>query len=94
MRAEFTVRGEHGLHARPAALLVRSLRGFDAAVRLRNLTTGAGPAPVDSLLALATLGAAAGHRIQVVAAGPQARSAVDELLRLADQAFDDNLDDS
>ena len=89
VRAEFTVRGEHGLHARPAALLVRRLHGFDATLELRNLTTGAGPAAADSLLGVATLAASAGHRIAVSASGPQARPAVDALLALAEQGFDD-----
>ena len=35
------VAGAHGLHARPAAAVVRAAAGLDAEVRVRNLTTGA-----------------------------------------------------
>ena len=36
----FAVSNEHGLHARPAARLVSEVRGLDAVVTVRNLTTG------------------------------------------------------
>ena len=42
---EVVVAGEHGLHARPAAAVVRAAAASAAEVRVRNLTTGAGPAP-------------------------------------------------
>jgi dihydroxyacetone kinase phosphotransfer subunit len=41
--AEFDVAAVHGLHARPAAQLVRTAASFDADVRVRNLTDGTGP---------------------------------------------------
>ena len=44
--------GAHGLHARPAAAVVRAAADAQAEVRIRNLTTGAGPAPARSLTAL------------------------------------------
>ncbi|MDQ1744998.1 MAG: multiphosphoryl transfer protein, partial [Pseudonocardiales bacterium] len=91
--AEFTVANPHGLHARPAARLVGALRGLDARVRLRNLSTGAGPVPAASLSRVATLGALHGHRVQVLAAGPQAREAVDRLLELAEHRFGETADE-
>jgi len=85
--AEFVVTNPHGLHARPAARLVGALRGLDARVRLRNLSTGAGPVPAESLSGVATLGVLHDHRVQVLATGPQARQALDRLLGLAEQRF-------
>ncbi|MDX6206603.1 MAG: multiphosphoryl transfer protein, partial [Frankiales bacterium] len=61
----FVVTNPHGLHARPAARLVGELRGFDASVTLRNLTTGAGPVPGSSLSRVATLAALQGHSVEV-----------------------------
>jgi multiphosphoryl transfer protein len=92
--AAFTVANRHGLHARPAARLVSEMRGLDAAVRLRNLTTGAGPVPAASLSRVATLAALSGHRIEISASGPQAPEAIDHLLALASRNFDEPLDEA
>jgi phosphoenolpyruvate-protein phosphotransferase/dihydroxyacetone kinase phosphotransfer subunit len=92
--AVFTVANRHGLHARPAARLVSEMRGLDARVRLRNLTTGAGPVPAASLSRVATLAALQGHRVEILASGPQAPEAIDHLLALAARHFDEPLDDA
>jgi len=85
----FVVRNEHGLHARPAARLVGEARALDARVMLRNLTTGTPPVPAGSLSRVATLGALAGHEIEVSAEGRQAREAVEHILALAARHFDE-----
>ncbi|WP_040814306.1 dihydroxyacetone kinase phosphoryl donor subunit DhaM [Nocardia concava] len=72
----FEVTNEHGLHARPAAELVAELRKFDATVRLRNATTGAGPVPGDSLTRVLTLGVLPGQLLEVSATGPDAAEVV------------------
>ena len=83
----FVVTPPHGLHARPAALLVQALRGLDAQVELRDPRTGRGPVPAASLTGVASLGAGAGAEIEVRARGPEAREAVDALLTLAATGF-------
>jgi phosphoenolpyruvate-protein phosphotransferase/dihydroxyacetone kinase phosphotransfer subunit len=85
----FTVENAHGLHARPAARLVAEMRGLDATVTVRNLTTGSDPVPATSLSRVATLGALQGHVVEVAAAGRQAKAAVDHLLALAHRRFDE-----
>jgi len=85
----FSVENRHGLHARPAARLVSEVRGLDASVQLRNLTTGSGPVPAGSLSRVATLAALRGHRVEVRASGPQAQEAVEHLLTLAGRLFDE-----
>jgi len=92
MVATFTVSTLHGLHARPAARLVAEMRGLDAHVRLRNLTTGAGPVPASSLSRVATLAALHGHQVEILASGPQASEAIDHLLALGARNFDEPLD--
>ena len=77
----------HGLHARPAALVVQAVRRFDAEVALRNRTLGTGFVAAGSLSKVATLGALQGHELEVRASGPQAREAVDALLDLARDGF-------
>jgi phosphoenolpyruvate-protein phosphotransferase/dihydroxyacetone kinase phosphotransfer subunit len=90
--AVFSIENLHGLHARPAARLVSEVRGLDAAVQLRNLTTGAGPVPAGSLSRVATLAALRGHEVEVRASGPQAQEAVEHLLTLAKRRFDEPVD--
>jgi len=85
----FTVENHHGLHARPASRLVSEVRGLDASVQLRNMTTGAGPVPAGSLSRVATLAALQGHEVEVRASGPQAQEAVEHLLTLARRWFDE-----
>ena len=87
--AEFTVDNPHGLHARPAARLVELAQGLEAALSLRNVTLGTGPADASSMLGVSTLGAERGHRMQVVATGPGSRAAVDAVLALAARKFGD-----
>ena len=85
----FEVTWPHGLHARPAAVLVRAVRGLDADVRLRNLTLEGEPVPAGSLSRVAALGAEQGHVVDVAASGPDARHAVERLLDLARGGFGD-----
>ncbi len=87
--AVFTVDNVHGLHARPAARLVSEVRGLDAVVRVRNLTTGSVAVPASSLSRVATLAALHGHRVEVLASGPQATDAVEHVLALAARRFDE-----
>ena len=86
---QFEVTPVHGLHARPAARLVSGLAGFDADITLRNVTTGAGPAPARSLTRVAALGAMRGHQIEIRATGPEAEAAVGFARDLAARNFDD-----
>ncbi|WP_308163496.1 phosphoenolpyruvate--protein phosphotransferase [Nocardia alni] len=65
------------------------IRGRDARVRLRNLTTGAGPVPGSSLTRVAALGALAGHEIEVVATGSDAGEVVRRVTDLAERGFDE-----
>jgi multiphosphoryl transfer protein len=76
-----------GLHARPAALLVRTAAGFEADVTVSNATAGRGPVSARSLNAVATLGLRRGHELLVCATGRQAVEALDAVRRLADDGF-------
>ena len=85
----FTVVNPHGLHARPAARLVQQAGTLDALIELRNATTGSAWVPATSLSKVATLGAGQGHQVQIRAAGPQARPALDALRASAGRGFDE-----
>jgi PTS hybrid protein len=81
---ELVLSNEVGLHARPAAVLVRALSTFDAEVTVR---LGDEEADGHSVLALMSLGARQGDRIRVRASGPQASAALDRAKELVDGNF-------
>ncbi|MFC3454202.1 dihydroxyacetone kinase phosphoryl donor subunit DhaM [Amycolatopsis speibonae] len=81
---ELTLRNDVGLHARPAAVLVRSIAGLDAEVTVR---LGEETADANSVLALMALGARQGDRIEVRARGTQAEEALTKVKDLVDQNF-------
>ena len=71
-----------GLHARPAALFVQLATTFDARITVKK-----GRKSVDgkSIMGLLTLAAGPGSRISVVAEGPDAQEALEQLTRLLTQ---------
>ncbi|WP_207954858.1 dihydroxyacetone kinase phosphoryl donor subunit DhaM [Saccharopolyspora elongata] len=86
VREELELANEVGLHARPAALLARSLNGLQA-----NVTISLGDKEADgaSVLGVMGLGARKGDRIVLRANGPDARQAVERILDLAKRNFDE-----
>ncbi len=82
-----TVLNRLGLHARPAALLVRTASGFDADVTVAGAASGRGPVSARSLNGVATLGARRGDDLVVTATGPQAAQALAAIARLAEEGF-------
>jgi phosphotransferase system HPr (HPr) family protein len=80
-----TVRNPSGLHARPAALFVRSAASFDADIRVTNLTRDPDKAaPAGSLLAVLALGVSRGHEIRISAEGAAADEALAALTELVE----------
>lgn len=65
-----------GLHARPAAQLVRLTRRYAARVTLENVTQRTGPAAGESINGVLSLGARQGHQLRICARGPDAEDAL------------------
>ncbi|SDF98918.1 PTS hybrid protein [Lentzea fradiae] len=84
--AEIRLTNEVGLHARPAALLTRTVAELDADVLIRHADEEANAA---SVLALMGLGAPGGATVTVVATGKDAAEAVRRIEELAERGFDD-----
>lgn len=84
LRTEFVLTSEVGLHARPAALLTRSVAGLDAQVTVRF---GDKQADAANVLALMGLGAQGGDRVEVFAAGPDAAEALSRVRDLVARGF-------
>jgi phosphocarrier protein FPr len=78
-----------GLHARPAARVIRATAGLDTEVLAANATTGSGRVSARSLNALAGLQLREGHELLVRASGPDAQRAIDALVALAARRFDE-----
>ena len=90
---EVALHNAHGLHARPAARLVETVRRFDAEVAVRNVTVGGPLVNARSISAVSTIGAVAGHHIEIQASGRQAREALAAVVALVRRNFDDNVRD-
>lgn len=83
-----TIAHPTGLHARPAALFVRTAARFESTVRLRNITrNGNKEADAKSILGLMMLGIEHGHQVLVQADGPDEQAAVDALRALVETNF-------
>lgn len=86
--ARLTITHPAGLHARPAALFVRTAAGFDASVRVRNLSRDPEKeADAKSILTLMTLGIEHGHEILIRAEGADAEEAVAAMRSLVESNF-------
>lgn len=85
-RAEITLVNEVGLHARPAALLARSVADLDADVRV---SLGDTDVDAKSVFSLMSLTARKGDTVVVTATGAQAEDAVARVTALAERNFDE-----
>jgi phosphoenolpyruvate---glycerone phosphotransferase subunit DhaM len=82
--ADLELTNDIGLHARPAAMVARSLAGLDATV---TVALGEHTADARSVLALLGLTARQGDRITVTATGPQSADALAAISRLVETDF-------
>jgi len=83
LTAEFTIRNEHGLHARPGTALVSVIKQFNSDVTVTNLDGSGKPANGRSLMKVVALGVKKGHRLRFTASGddaPQAMQAIEEAI--------------
>jgi phosphotransferase system HPr (HPr) family protein len=81
------VNHEAGLHARPLAAFVKVARRYEASIEVSNETSGKGPADGKSPVGLLLLSVLMGNKIRVVAEGPDAESALEELTALVEGNF-------
>ncbi|WHP46769.1 fused PTS fructose transporter subunit IIA/HPr protein [Mannheimia bovis] len=75
----FTIRNDNGLHARPAALLVQTVKPFTSKIMVENLDRSTPPASAKSAMKVVALGASKGHRLRFVAEGDDAQQAIEAL---------------
>ena len=87
MEALLTVRHPVGLHARPAALFVKTAGRFSSQIQVRNVTRGLGPVDAKSILSVLTLGVEQSHQIHLRAEGRDEGEALDALVALVERNF-------
>ena len=81
---EYVIQNRYGIHARPAAMLVKTASKFQADVTLEK---GAVRVSGKSIMGLMTMEASCGAKIRVVAEGVDAEQALDEIARLFANKF-------
>jgi phosphoenolpyruvate-protein phosphotransferase/dihydroxyacetone kinase phosphotransfer subunit len=85
---ELAVLNPTGLHARPAALFVRTAMRFQADITVQNVTHGRPPADAKSMMDVANRGTAwHGERIRIVARGEDAAEAIATLRQVVESGF-------
>ncbi|MDB5623893.1 MAG: HPr family phosphocarrier protein [Devosia sp.] len=86
---QLTIVNRKGLHARASARFVRTAECFDATINVvKDGITVAG----NSIMGLMMLGAGPGTNILVQASGKQAREALEAIVELVNNGFDEDSD--
>jgi phosphotransferase system HPr (HPr) family protein len=76
-----------GLHARPLAQFVKTVKSFKTTIQVRNLTNGKGPLNGASPVNLMLLSVLKGHEILIETEGEQAEEALLALKTLVESNF-------
>lgn len=79
LTADFTIRNEHGLHARPGTALVTVIKQFNSDITVTNLDGSGKPANGRSLMKVVALGVKKGHRLRFTASGEDAQQALNAI---------------
>lgn len=79
LTAEFIVRNEHGLHARPGAMLVNTIKKFTSNITIANLDGTGNPVNGRSLMKVVALGVKKGHKLRFTASGADAQAALNAI---------------
>ncbi|CAI1643904.1 Pseudo-HPr [Serratia grimesii] len=76
LSAEYVIRNEHGLHARPGTALVNVIKQFGSEITVTNLDGSGKPANGRSLMKVVALGVKKGHHLRFTAKGEDAEAAL------------------
>ena len=87
----FTIRNEHGLHARPSANLVNEVKKFTSKITVQNLTRESEVVSAKSLMKIVALGVIQGHRLRFVAEGEDAKQAIEALGKVISDGLGENV---
>lgn len=86
---QLTIVNRKGLHARASARFVRTAECFDATI---NVVKDGQSVSGNSIMGLMMLGAGPGSTILVQSSGKQAREALEAIVELVKNGFDEDVD--
>jgi len=84
---ELVVRHKVGLHARPAALLVKTASGFGSRITVENLTKATALANAKSILSVLSVAVQMNDHVRISADGNDAEAAIAALGELIENNF-------
>ena len=87
----FTIRNEHGLHARPSANLVNEVKKFTSKITVQNISRESEVVSAKSLMKIVALGVTQGHRLRFVAEGEDAKQAIEVLGKVIADGLGENI---
>lgn len=90
-KVEITVHHPVGLHARPAAVLVRLASSFPATIHIRKLGEQGRASNAKSILSVLGLGVNQGDQIEIEADGERAGEALQALVELIQDNFGEGI---
>ena len=81
-----TIRNRAGMHARPAALLVKTASGFGCQIFIEKDSERVNR---KSIMGVITLGATFNTQLKIIAEGPDEAQAVDAIAKLFERRFEE-----
>lgn len=85
---EVLVTHKVGLHARPAALFVKTAASFKCQISIQNISKQSEPVNAKSILKLLTIGVSQNHLVKITADGADESAAIEALCGLIERNFD------
>ncbi|GJJ80815.1 multiphosphoryl transfer protein [Pasteurella canis] len=82
-----TIQNTHGLHYRPAAILVNHIKKYNVSIAVQNLDNDSQLISAKSLIKVISLGAQKGHRLRFIATGQEAKQALEEIRKLIESGL-------
>ncbi|KGQ43791.1 fused PTS fructose transporter subunit IIA/HPr protein [Gallibacterium anatis] len=76
LEATFTIKNEHGLHARPSAVLINEVKKYKSTIQVKNVDRDTAFVNAKSLMKVVGLGTTKGQRLCFVAQGEDAEQAL------------------
>ena len=90
-KREITVRHTVGLHARPAAMFVKTAMAFSSQIQVENLSKGTDTVDARSILGVLASCVNQDDRIRIIAEGDDEEKALAALCDLIERNFDESL---